>query len=59
MNWCIVDYICFRSSVEDLISVHDVNDAFDEVSDLNPDVPEERIYGSYTNDHDSLWVYSG
>ena len=59
LYWCIVYDLCFGNSVEGLISIHEVNDAFDEVSDLNPDVPEERVYGPYTNDHDSLWVYSG
>ena len=59
LYWCIVDDLCFGDSVEDLISVHGFNDAFDEVADLNPDVLEEIIYGPYTDDNNSLWVYSG
>ena len=38
---------------------HEVTDDFDEVADLNPDVPEESIARPSTNDHDNLWVYSG
>ena len=52
--WCIVYDLCFGNIVEYLIYVHEINDAFDEVADLNTDVPEEIIYGPYTNDHDSL-----
>ena len=54
LYWCIVYDLCFGNIVEYLIYVHEINDAFDEVADLNTDVPEEIIYGPYTNDHDSL-----
>ena len=55
----VVYDFCFWYCVEGLGGYHEVNDAFDEVANLNPDVPEEGISGPPPNDHDRFWVYFG
>ena len=56
--WCIVEDLCLVNSVEGLIVGHEITDTFSEVYDLNPDVPEEIIYGTSTDDNDHLWAHS-
>ena len=59
LPWSVVYDFCLEYCAEGLNGYHEVTDTFDEVSDLNPDVPEERISGPFPNDNDRFWVYSG
>ena len=49
---------CFWYCVEVSGGHHEVNGAFTEFNDLNPDVPEEGIDGILPNDHDFFCVFS-
>ena len=42
--------------VEGMCGYLEVIDEFDEVDDLNPYVPKEIIYGTYTNYHYCFWI---
>ena len=53
---CIEDNLCFGNSVEDLISDHEVTDAFFEVSDIYMDLLEEGVAVPSLNNHDCLWL---
>ena len=48
---CILYYLCFGNSLDLLISYYEVTYEFSEVADLNPDLPEEIIYGPSPNYH--------
>ena len=55
----VVYEFCFLYFVEGLDGYNEVTDAFDEVSDLNQDVPEEGIAEPSPNYHYRFWVYYG
>ena len=54
--WCVVDNFYLWYCVEVVIGCHEVNNALDDVTDLDDDIPQEGAACPLSHDHDCFWV---
>ena len=55
----VVDNLCFCYYIEYLVVIHEGTDAFDEVDNLDVDIPQKGVAIPSFHDHYSIWIQFG
>ena len=59
MSRCVVDNLYLWYCLESVIVCHEGNDALDEDTEVDVDIPQEGAPCPSSHDHDYLWVHFG